>query len=246
MFAQLSSPLRGLLVVLIFILAAATTASAQQAGNGEGGQVQANQPQPIDTPPAAYGIWVMVNNDVAYDIKPNGTVEILGAGVLMRYQFFEGNQFIMANQQGQVRGAIQGNQMIVANASENAAPWNRQLQLVKADEQMEAAARAWGSDISGRVRAAATLSDDNLIRNQLRSLYNVAQQYMQDTGAEEVTVDDIVGEGKMIDRLPTIAGEDYSDLVFSDENDEYVVTTEAGQRVGIRINRGNDGFEQEQ
>ena len=67
-------------------------------------------------------------------------------------------------------------------------------------------------------------SQEKEILNNLRMFAVTAQQYMLETGAEEVTYDDIVGPEKYIAKLESVAGESYENLVVT--ADDYFISIE--------------------
>lgn len=87
-----------------------------------------------------------------------------------------------------------------------------------------------------KVRAS---SQEKAIMNNLRQLGAASQQYFLETGKAVATYDDLVGTGrnKYIRSLDPVAGEDYTGLVFRQEDRVISVTTAAGVTVSYEIYR---------
>lgn len=79
-----------------------------------------------------------------------------------------------------------------------------------------------------KVRAT---SQEKAVTANLRQIASAAQQYMLDEGVAEATYDDIVGEGKYIDWIESVAGEDYSGIVIDQYATEISVELPSGQVV---------------
>ena len=76
-------------------------------------------------------------------------------------------------------------------------------------------------------------SAQSAVQNNLRLFASSAQQYMLENGVSEATYDDIVGPEpeKYMLELPTVVGEDYSELVVTSDTTEISVTLPDGRVV---------------
>ncbi|MGC9451530.1 MAG: prepilin-type N-terminal cleavage/methylation domain-containing protein [Oceanipulchritudo sp.] len=81
-----------------------------------------------------------------------------------------------------------------------------------------------------KVRAT---SQNKAILNNLRQYASAAQQYMLEFGATQVGYDDLVGDGRYISTLETVAGEDYNIDVSIDATQ---ITTEKTDGTTIGYN----------
>lgn len=81
-----------------------------------------------------------------------------------------------------------------------------------------------------KVRSA---SQEKAIINNLRQIDAAAQQFMLETGKTRVTYTDIVGPGKYVTTLITVAGEDYGDIVITPQTSTLSVTTAAGRTIEL-------------
>ncbi len=83
-----------------------------------------------------------------------------------------------------------------------------------------------------KVRAT---SQEKAIQNNLRMFAAAAQQHMLENATTEASYEDIVGEGKILTEIPSVAGEDYTGLVLHEGDTSLSVTTAAGKEVGIEL-----------
>ena len=68
--------------------------------------------------------------------------------------------------------------------------------------------------IGGGFRSVVRESQSKAIQNNFRQLVSAADQYFLENGATEVRAVDLVGEGKFIRTIDSVAGESYDDLVI--------------------------------
>jgi len=71
-----------------------------------------------------------------------------------------------------------------------------------------------------KVRAS---SQQKAILNNLRQLSGAAQQYYLEKGESTVDYTELVGDGKYIKTIQTVAGEDYSDLDFNQTDTQLTI-----------------------
>ncbi len=76
------------------------------------------------------------------------------------------------------------------------------------------------------------------IRSNLRSLVAAARQYQTEKGVASVSYTELVGPGKFIGDLKSIAGENYSTLNFTPDVTAVSVTTTDGTNVAIDFSTG--------
>lgn len=74
-------------------------------------------------------------------------------------------------------------------------------------------------------------SQEKAVTNNLRQLASAAQQYMLETGESSVTTEQLLGEGKYIPTLPSVAGESYDGMIITSETTEISVTLPDGRTV---------------
>lgn len=87
-------------------------------------------------------------------------------------------------------------------------------------------------------RAGASEATQRAIRSNLRALAAAARQYQLERGTASVAFADLVGPGKFIGELKSIAGENYSTLNFSPDVTAISVTTTDGATVAIDLSTG--------
>lgn len=86
--------------------------------------------------------------------------------------------------------------------------------------------------------AKASEATQRAIRSNLRALAAAARQYQIERGTASVAFADLVGPGKFIGELKSIAGENYSTLNFSPDVTAISVTTSDGATVAIDFSTG--------
>lgn len=67
-------------------------------------------------------------------------------------------------------------------------------------------------------------SQEKAITANLRQFASSAQQYMLDEGVTQAVYTDVVGSGKHIQNIETVAGEDYTTLVITQNQSEVSIT----------------------
>lgn len=94
--------------------------------------------------------------------------------------------------------------------------------------------------LSAAAPAPTTASEatQRTIRSNLRTLAAAARQYQLERGAGSVSFADLVGPGKFIGELKSVAGENYSTLNFAPEVTAISVTTSDGATVAIDLSTG--------
>ncbi len=78
-------------------------------------------------------------------------------------------------------------------------------------------------------------SQEKAVTNNLRQLAAAAQQYMLEKGESSVTTEQLVGEGKYISTLPSVAGESYEGMIITSETTELSITLPDGRTVTYRF-----------
>jgi len=91
---------------------------------------------------------------------------------------------------------------------------------------------------AGTAPAAASEATQRAIRSNLRALAAAARQYQLERGTTAVSFADLVGPGKFIGELKSVAGENYSTLTFSPDVTAISVTTTDGATVAIDLSTG--------
>lgn len=111
------------------------------------------------------------------------------------------------------------------------APQPMNLILSPADEASNAAAEELYRKRVAMQKQHQTELITRAITNNLRQIASAAQQYMLDAGVGEVRYGDIVGEGKLIEGVQSINGEDYSGLTLDFDSTAIMVTDADGNVV---------------
>ena len=79
-------------------------------------------------------------------------------------------------------------------------------------------------------------SKEKAVMNNLRQLEAASAQYFLETGKKTCTYADLVGPGndKYIRRMDPVAGEDYTGMVFTDDQTSFSVELENGRVVELK------------
>jgi len=161
----------------------------------------------------------------------DGTVVNTAVQAFGHYYFLPDNRLLIEFSDSIILGELKSEGEMVLLSGSIAAPQALNFVFTPATEQASAEAEESIRKATEQQQRLQFAYLERAIKNNLRQFVSAAQQYMLDAGVSNVTYEDIVGPGKLLDELTPLNGEDYTGLNVTIDDISITVTDADGNTV---------------
>ena len=160
----------------------------------------------------------------------DGMVDNVVSLVTGKHQFLRDKKILIEFEDGVMIGQLEESESGYTLNGIHFSPTQRiQLEFTKPTEEKREQAQEFQDNFAKNVMEMRQANIDQAIRNNLAAIAAAGQMYMLLEGKTEVSLSELVGEGKLIPRLNPIYGESYEGLQINHETNHLSVRDRDGK-----------------